>query len=256
MLSVAPLGQVGYLFDFSGTRILIDPYLTDSVAEQFGAHLRRKTAPTLLPHEVVNVSWLLLTHAHLDHCDPASLKLVLDASPELQIAAPYECHPILDEMGVPVARRRVLALDDEWQIGAVRVRVVPAAHTSLEFDSLGRPRFVGFFLQSPETSLYHAGDTIPHPAIFDSLRGRRIDYAFLPINERNYFKDEAGIVGNMSVREAFEFAAKLGALTVIPTHWDLFEANSVFPWEVGSLHDALRPAFALRLLPCGSVYRL
>jgi hypothetical protein len=35
-----------------------------------------------------------------------------------------------------------------------------------------------------------------------------IDVAFLPMNERSFFRKRRGIIGNMSVREAFAMAAE------------------------------------------------
>jgi L-ascorbate metabolism protein UlaG (beta-lactamase superfamily) len=71
----------------------------------------------------------------------------------------------------------------------------------------------------------------------------------LPVNERNYYRDRAGIIGNMSVREAFAFAEEIGVDTVIPIHWDLFGPNSVLPDEIILVHRHLSPRFRLALSP-------
>ena len=257
MFHVYPLGQVGYLFDFSGYRILVDPYLTDSVAEQFGEDLRRRVAPTLPADACTGVSIVMLSHAHLDHTDPESLAAVLKASSGFDVIAPYECLPILKKIGVDEKRIRTANAGDVFRLTEdLTITVVPAAHVQLERDEQGRCRYLGFHIQYGETGIYHAGDTIPHPEIFAALAGRKIRFAFLPVNERNFFRDAAGIVGNMTIREAFAFAEAIQAQTLIPTHWDLFSPNGTFTWEVESLHAALRPAFALRFLPCGARYQL
>lgn len=136
------------------------------------------------------------------------------------------------------------------------VRAIPAAHTALETDSTGRSRYLGFHFETPLLGIYHAGDTVAHEAIFHALAKLRVDYAFLPVNEANYFRSREGIVGNLTVREAFAFATEIGAKVLVPTHWDLFAPNSTYPWEVESLHAALRPAPRLRFMPCGSVHIL
>lgn len=255
MVKIYPLGQVGYLWDFDGLRVVIDPYLGDSVAEQFGEALRRRVQPTLSGGECVDVSLILLTHAHLDHTDPASLRAVLAASPEAVIAAPADCESILSELALSPLKVRLLDAGDEWVVGdGLRIRVLPAAHTHLERDLQGRCRYVGYYLEYLGKGFYHAGDTVPHEEIFSALKNLVVDHAFLPVNERNYFRDKAGIVGNMTPREAFAFAEQISARVLVPTHWDLFEPNSTYRWEVDALHDALKPGFQLRFMPCGAVY--
>lgn len=256
-LHVYPLGQVGYLFEYAGLRVVVDPYLGDSVAEQFGASLKRTCAPTLSAEEMTGVSVILLTHAHLDHTDPGSLAAILERSPSARVYAPYECHPVLAQLGLPVSMRKLVSAGDAFEIDShVHVRVVPAAHTELETNAEGQSRYVGYLIKFGERVLYHAGDTVPHPAIFESLAGEKIEFAFLPVNERNFFRSEAGIVGNMTPREAFLMACRLGAKTLVPTHWDLFAPNSTFPWEIEQLHQKTAPEVGLRFLPCGQAYRL
>jgi len=41
LVPTRPLGQVGFRFDFDGTVVYVDPYLSDSVREQEGEDLRR-----------------------------------------------------------------------------------------------------------------------------------------------------------------------------------------------------------------------
>lgn len=252
-----PLGQVGYLFEGAAGRIVIDPYLTDSVAEEFGPAFRRLTPPTLGASALTGVELVLLTHAHLDHTDPVSLAGIFHSSPDACFAAPYECHPILESLGIPQNQLKLVSAGDVWETpGGATIRGIPAAHTVLETDANGRSRFLGYHLETPGLSLYHAGDTVAHETIIESLGGLQVDYAFLPVNECNYFRSARGIVGNMSPREAFGMAELIGARCLVPTHWDLFSPNSVYPWEVAALHHALQPAFELRFMPCGGVYNI
>ncbi|MGE4056620.1 MAG: MBL fold metallo-hydrolase, partial [Vicinamibacterales bacterium] len=64
-----------------------------------------------------------------------------------------------------------------------------------------------------------------------------------------YYRDGRGIIGNMSVREAFQMAADLGVTTLVPMHWDLFAPNSVPREELALLYELLRPPFRLVLNP-------
>ena len=73
----------------------------------------------------------------------------------------------------------------------------------------------------------------------------RIDIALLPVNEDNYFRRRRGIVGNMSVREAFELAREVKIKEVIPVHWDMFECNSTSEGEILSVYNSVEWPFKL-----------
>ena len=72
-----------------------------------------------------------------------------------------------------------------------------------------------------------------------------INYALLPVNEDNYFRRRQGIIGNMSIREAFELAAEVGVQNVAPVHWDMFEVNSATPAEINSVYSSYDWPFKL-----------
>ncbi len=248
------LGQVGTLLDAGGCRVLIDPYLSNAVADQFGSDLARRVPLPLTSATCPHIDFLLLTHAHLDHTDPATLATLLGIQPHIKIFAPYECRQILGDLGHGCAEAPPIA----WtQIApGLSLRAVPAAHTEIHRNSEGELRDVGYLLKLGETIFYHAGDTIPHPEIFAALKGEGIDIAFLPVNERNFYRDAQGIIGNMTIREAFQMAIDLQIKTLIPTHWDMFAPNSVFPEEIELLHKLLAPPFELKILYAGQTLEI
>lgn len=252
-MRIQALGQAGFVFDVSGLRLVVDPYLSDSVAEKYGEELRRQIPVVVSPDAIVAVDWILLTHAHLDHTDPETLRQMVKASPNARFIAPFEVREILSEIGW--GGSAVCAPPGDWlTLGSgVAVRAIPAAHVDLERNSHGECRYVGFLFRFGDFTVYHAGDTIPHPEIFSALNGESIDWAMLPVNERNYYRDRAGIVGNMSLREAFRMAAELGARTLIPIHWDLFAPNRTHRREIEMLYELERPPFSLEVLPAGTV---
>ena len=75
-----------------------------------------------------------------------------------------------------------------------------------------------------------------------------INTVILPINEHNYFKEKIGIIGNMGIRDAFQFAELLRTDQLIPIHWDLFKCNSVYKEEIILLYNLLKPNFKLNLI--------
>ena len=84
-----------------------------------------------------------------------------------------------------------------------------------------------------------AGDTSVCDELLEALKDvGSIDTALLPVNEDNFFRRRRGIVGNMTIREAFGLAAEVGMKNVVPVHWDMFAANSVSPEEIKAVYRA------------------
>lgn len=250
-IKITALGQAGFRLEADRTVVYVDPYLTNSVAERYGDQLRRQR-PAVDPATIVDAHLVLLTHAHLDHTDPATLTPLSHASPSARFVGPNDVIPVLRSAGISDDRVSIADPGEPIEVGAFRISTVAAAHTAVERDHEGFLKYVGFVLRTTALTVYHSGDTIPAPEVFDGLgKWLPIDCALLPVNERNYFRDEQGIVGNMTIREAFAFASRLGVKTLIPMHWDLFEPNSVYPEEIELLYRLTQPGFALRICRAG-----
>ncbi|MCG8455996.1 MAG: MBL fold metallo-hydrolase [Holophagales bacterium] len=249
-IPILPLGQSGFRLGFPGAVVYIDPYLSDRVAELYGEDLRRLRPAPVAAAEVSDADWVLVTHAHEDHCDPATLLPLAEASPRSRIVGPPEVVAMLQREGLPPSRLQVAA-DSRLELGdELEARPVPAAHPRVERDREGRPRCLGYVLRSADRRFYHSGDTSACPEVVEAARSSGpLEVAFLPVNEANHYRDRRGIVGNMSVREAFAMAEELGVETLVPIHWDLFAPNSVFPEEILLLHRKLAPPFRLLLDP-------
>ncbi len=251
------LGQSGIVLRTGRLGLCVDPYLSDSVADRHGPEFRRQVPAPVGPEGLTELRWIFLTHAHDDHTDLATLLPLLRSNPGARIVAPRESRDLLVAAGV--ARDRLTQPGRGWlSLGeGLQVRAVPAAHLELEADPQGEWRYVGYLFRWGHQSLYHAGDTVPHPDLIGELAAEGAPtWALLPVNERNHFRAARGIVGNMTVREAFELADVIGARHVIPLHWDLFAGNSVSPEEIRLIHRLVAPRFELQLLNAGESVRL
>lgn len=245
-----PLGQAGFRFDFDGTVVYVDPYLSNRVAELEGAALQRQIPIPEAPDNITDADWILLSHIHLDHCDLATLLPMARASAAARIMCPADVARHL--VGHGLSAERLRQADEKWhQLGpGCRVIAVPAAHPELERDADGLLRYAGYVIEHRGRRLYHAGDTSVHEKIIDTLCAMRpIDVAFLPVNERNFYRERRGIIGNMTVREAFQFALDIEARVMVPIHWDMFAPNAVYAEEIRLLYDLMRPAFEMRIRP-------
>ncbi len=244
------LGQSGMKLSFPGATIYVDPYLSNSVQELDAPDLVRLVPIPFTPSQASDADWILVTHEHLDHCDPHTLPPLAGASPTARFIGPPPALRLLEEWGI--ARGRLVPAEEDWiALGPdLRVRAVPAAHLEILRDASGQLSFVGYVLEFQGKRLYLAGDTCIKQELIDALaRLAPISLAVLPVNEHNFFRARRGIVGNMSPREAFQFAEELGIEQVVPVHWDMFDCNTTSLDEIHAVYRHLQPRFQLHIKP-------
>ncbi|WP_068783567.1 MBL fold metallo-hydrolase [Paenibacillus phocaensis] len=226
-LAIWYLGQESVIVKGDGITIYVDPYLSGDLD---AGDWRRTFPAPIAPEEIAGVDLCLITHEHDDHMDVKTLPWLHRSSPAAPILAPASCRAALQEMGIPDSG--LLTADDRRPLelfSKLRLTPIAAAHEQLERDADGNPRYVGYVLELNGVTLYHAGDTLVYPELIERVGALKPDIALLPINGRDYFRQQRGIVGNMDYREAAHFARAIGVDTVVPLHYDLFAVNAEKP---------------------------
>jgi len=233
------LGQSGVLITSNKIKILVDPYLSNSVQELDSSDLERKVVSRYQPNEMKNIDWILITHDHLDHCDPHTLPLLAQNNPQSKFIGPKTVRKILLKWNI-LPERILYPPSNPLHLGSgISVRATPAAHPELKYDDEGLPVAVGWLFEYQSSKIYMAGDTSVCQELIDSLeKFKPIDVAVLPVNEDNFYRRRRGIIGNMSIREAFQLALDIEAKSLVPVHWDLFEANSASPDEIQAVYKS------------------
>lgn len=249
-IPVKLLGQSGCRFNFPDLIIYFDPYLSNSVQELDSPDLKRLIDIPFAPEAVTDADWVLISHEHIDHCDPYTLPKLAQASPKCRFMGPQVVMDKLADWGI-ASERLFLALEDWQEIGAsVKLRAIPAAHPTINRDTKGNLAAVGYLFEYQRQRIYLAGDTSVTQRVIDTLLGEMpIHTAFIPINEHNFFKERRGIIGNMSLREAFGFAEEIGVQQLVPVHGDMFEINYMSPAEIQAVYDHIHPKFRLLFQP-------
>jgi L-ascorbate metabolism protein UlaG (beta-lactamase superfamily) len=225
-LNIWWLGQSGYLLQHNATRILLDPYLSDSLTRKYAdtgnPHVRisrRVVDPKLLR----GISIITSTHGHTDHLDAETLAAIRENNPDAMLIAPTAIQSLVAQRFS--GRARSIDAFESCSIGDIEFRAVPASHPTLDRDEQARHKYLGFILRVGQFTIYHSGDTIVFPdmdqMLIEQSQGK-IDLAILPIN---------GKVGNMNGADAARLAETIGAKLVIPCHYDLFEFNTADPLE-------------------------
>src|SRR5690348_15689596 len=158
------LGQSGYLVQWQGRHLLLDPYLSDSLTKKYSntdkPHVRM-TERVVAPERLDFIDVVTSSHNHTDHLDADTLTPVLRANPRLELVIPEANREfVVDRLKIPIELPRGLDAGQFTTIGPFRVHAVPAAHERLEKDAGGRHRFLGYVVEFGEWSVYHSGDTV------------------------------------------------------------------------------------------------
>ncbi|PZQ97031.1 MAG: MBL fold metallo-hydrolase [Cereibacter sphaeroides] len=230
------LGQAGFVIEGGGKRVVIDPYLSDSLAEKYRGkkfpHIRMMPAP-VAPDGIGHVDLVLSTHAHTDHLDPGTLPVLLAANPEALLVAPRSARETaLNRTMIGPDRLMLIEAGETVEHAGIVVAATRAAHEALERDADGNHRFLGLGLKIAGKTIFHSGDTIPFEGQVAELRVLGADLALFPVNGRDAERAANGVPGNMSMSEALEFSRAADIGTMIAHHFDMFSFNTVSRSEV------------------------
>ena len=226
------LGQSGFLLQWQGRHLLIDPYLSDSLTKKYAQSARphvRMTARVIAPERLDFIEAVTSSHGHTDHFDPETLQSLLVANPGLQLIIP-EANRAVAADRLKIMADQPIGLDDHkfTSVAGFKIHGVPSAHPALEKDEWGQHRFLGYVIECGPWAVYHSGDTLLYPGLAQRLAEWQITTALLPINGD---RPERGVAGNLNGVEAATLAKEIGAKMVIPCHYEMFEFNTASPAE-------------------------
>lgn len=246
------LGQSGFLVQWQGRHVLLDPYLSDSLTTKYTdtdkPHVRM-TERIIAPERLAFVDVVTSSHNHTDHFDPDTLLPLLKANPALPLVLPEANRGVAAFRLKLSPKSPVFAGMDGGTLKAVAgfpFRGIPAAHNDLEQDADGRHKFLGYVVQVGPWRVYHAGDTKLYPGLVDWVRGFKVDLALLPINGD---RPERKVAGNLDARETAQLAKDIGARLAIPMHYDMFTFNTADPAEF--VAECAKIGQKCRVLDCG-----
>lgn len=221
------LGQSGYLLQWNGKRVLLDPYLSDSLTRKYlhtdKPHTRMSEL-VLKPGLLENISIVSSSHNHTDHLDAETLIPVLQNNPDIRFIIPEANRGFISDR-VKCALDFPDGLNDgkEITIDGFTFYGIPAKHNEIDRDENGNCKYMGYVIQFGNYSIYHSGDTLWFDDLISLLKPFKIDLAILPINGN---KPERKVAGNLDCKEAAALGKAIGAGFVIPCHYDMFTFNT------------------------------
>lgn len=227
------LGQSGFALRHGGQLILIDPYLSDTLAKKYEGtlfpHQRLVEAP-ITPTDVRGCDAYLCTHGHTDHMDPETIRGVVEHNDPDFIVPRTEKEKAL-QCGVPEDWLIGLGSGEPISLGDITIEAIPAAHEELEVDAEGNHRFLGYLITLGGVRIYHSGDCMPYDGQVELLADRSVDLALLPINGRDAYRRANGVPGNFTVAEAVSLCHEARILNLVGHHFGMFDFNTVDPGE-------------------------
>ena len=214
------VGHATYLINNGDLTILTDPIFSERASPVGWAGPERLIPPAMPIDSLPRIDAILISHNHYDHLDLPSLKALQLANPNVSILVPQGDKALLDSQGLTnVTELRW------WQ--NIRVKQTELTFTPVQHWSgrgiTGRNSswWGGWFIKSPDLSLYHAGDT-GYSRDFITTRERLgvPDFAFIPIgaySPRWFMKNQ-----HVDPEEAVQVAFDLQVPHSFGMHWGTF----------------------------------
>ncbi|HEV2864029.1 MAG TPA: MBL fold metallo-hydrolase [Pyrinomonadaceae bacterium] len=216
-LTAAWLGHATVLINFYGTWLLTDPALRARVGVRVGVTTlgpRRVVLPALSARELPRLDAVLVSHAHMDHTDLATLRRL-----------PRRARAVVQKGNGDLVRRfaRVdeLAWGESVEVKGARVESLEVSHWGARRLTDRHRGYGGFLVEKNGRALVFGGDTA-YTSAFARLRrrGTRVDLAVLPIGGYDPY-----INVHANPEQSWRMAQEMGAEFILPMHHSTFRLS-------------------------------
>jgi L-ascorbate metabolism protein UlaG (beta-lactamase superfamily) len=204
-MRITYLGHASVLIEIDGVKVMTDPLLRPRVLR-----VLRRVVPPATREQLTGVDLVLLSHAHHDHLDPPSLRM-LDGTP--RVVCPEPARGGVDAAGLS---GEVLAEGESLAAGGIVIEAVHAEHDGRRMPWSRDGQALGYVLRGRSGSVYFAGDT----GIYDGMADLGdLDAALLPVSGWGPRLP----AGHMGPDEAAAAVELIEPRVAIPIHWGAYE---------------------------------
>lgn len=233
------LGHSTVLMNFRGVRVITDPVFSERVGPGIAPVVlgpKRYVQPALEPRDFAAPDVIVLSHAHFDHFDTASLRRFARETPVVTARATGD---LLRGQGF----RQIHELDWGQAVTltvrgrALTVSAIEVAHWGARMVRDEHRGYNGYVLEREGATVCFAGDTA-YTEAFGRLRGRGrpIDLMLMPIGAYDPW-----IHAHCSPEQAVRMADAAGARYFVPIHHETFKLSAE---PMGEPAERLRAALA------------
>lgn len=218
-ITAAWLGHSTVLLNFYGVTILTDPVLVrragaDTCVGTVGA--KRLVAPALAPEQLPPIDLVLLSHAHMDHLNLATLR-TLPGRPQAVTA--HATEDLLRD--TPLGPVRSLTWGDSARTrtahGRVDVRAFEVRHWGARWRFDDYRGYNGYILEREGKKIIFGGDTA-WTGSFRALRGEGpFELALMPIGAY-----QPWVCSHCTPEQAVRMTNDAGADYLLPIHFKTF----------------------------------
>ena len=224
------LGQSGFLIQWQGKHLLMDPYLSDSLTKKYAKtdkpH-KRITERVVNPLKMDFINVVTASHGHTDHLDPETLLPLVKSNNNMDLIVPAaEIELAVDRSSLSEDKIKSINAGEVIESNGFKIHAIPSAHEKIKMDNNGNHYYLGYIVEFGPWTIYHSGDSVEYDKMENYLTRWNLDIVFLPINGR---KKERRIPGNMWGTESASLAKRVNARAVIPHHFNMFTFNTESP---------------------------
>ena len=238
--TMAWLGHSTTLINFYGTWIMTDPVFSERVGIDILLRTvgpRRLVQPPLDPSELPKIDLILISHAHMDHTDPPSLKKLKDASHVLIAANTslvYKHIGFQDLREIDWDQRIEYPDHDDLSVQAIEVRHAGWRmpwHPCRSRNEKNGFSYNAYLVEKHDPdgklrSFVFGGDTgylKSFRKLGDKMRmeGREIDLAIMPIGAYNPW-----VNAHCNPDQSWRMTCEMNARYIAPVHWNTYVQSS------------------------------
>ncbi len=206
-MRITNIGHASILIEMDGVRLLTDPILRQRVF-----HLKRQTGNMDIKL-LQNLDAVLISHAHWDHLDMPTLKL-LDS--KVRVIVPQGVVSLFKRAGFFGIEE--LPVNQTTRIGCLTVKATRSDHDGNRPLLTSQAESIGYIVKGSQ-QIYFAGDTALFPGMADFSNS--LDVALLPVWG---WGPNLG-PGHMNPYQAAQALRMLKPNLAIPIHWGTY-----YPW--------------------------
>lgn len=215
-LTVAWLGHATTLINFYGTWLLTDPVLRLRIGINVAGMtigMRRLVRPALSIKELPPLDAVLVSHAHMDHCDLGTLRRL-----------PRSTHAVVQQGNLDLVRRFRQQSELEWgesvEINGARIEAIEVNHWGARRLTDKHRGYGGFLIEKNNHALVFGGDTAYTNAFARLRRRARVDLAILPIGAYDPY-----IYAHANPEQSWAMRREMNAKYILPMHHSTFRLS-------------------------------
>jgi len=214
-IQVWMIGHATILINMYGTIILTDPVLARWLPIP-----RRRILPGYEALDLPQIDYCILSHAHQDHFNVATLKKLRKKIKHLIL--PKNCRDLIK--GINFKKITVLRWMEIFQNNEIKISSYQTKHWGKRYPWQKIKRgFNSYVFEKRNKSVYFAGDTAYGKTFRKIGKSKKIDIALLPIGA--YGKDQEDNNYHMNPEDALRAFSDLKAKYLIPIHWGNFKLS-------------------------------